>query len=286
MVSPVETIADALIAFILSLLKDPNSVDDFTAAPAATLANNGLQGVCMADVDAVRPVIVDNPRVIHNDNPPPPPPPPGPGGPDDNETVREIIRMVQQFTTVDARSTIVDQSVNQNIWTEGGDVTQLFDQEAIVASGDDSIAAGDDVAVVDSDVDVTMGDVAIGNETNDDSFNQTGVDSDSEEAEASEDAPEGAAAGETSPEDTTADDATPENVATPAAATQAAVDTATDAATAAAQPAAPPPPPADVPEPADLLEGDMASGGGDSYDADASSAALDEQPVDVPLEDD
>ncbi|UNK70076.1 IniB N-terminal domain-containing protein [Microbacterium sp. H1-D42] len=279
MTSPVETIADALIRFILSLLNDPNAAGEFAARPTATLADNGLQGVCMADVAAVRPVIVDNPRVVHHDNPPPPPPP----GPDDHETVREIIRMVQQYTTIDARSTIVDQSVNQNIWTEGGDVTQVFDQEAVVASGDDSIAAGDDVSVVDSDVDVSMGDVSIGNETNDGSFNQTGGGSDAEDGAAEVDATD-----ETIPADATgdgADDVTPDAVTTATDAADGAVDTATDAATAAAQSAAPPPPPADVPEPADLLEGDMASGGGDTYEADASSAALDDTAVDAPLED-
>ena len=90
--------------------------------------------------------------------------------------VKEIKRIINQFTTIDARTTIVDQSTNQNIWTEGGDVTQIFDQEAVVASGDEAVAAGDDATVVDSEVDVTVGDVAIGNTTNDGSFNNTGVD--------------------------------------------------------------------------------------------------------------
>ena len=88
---------------------------------------------------------------------------------------REIHRIVQQFTTIDARSTVIDQSTNQNIWTNGGDVTQIFDQEAVVASGDDAIAVGDDATFVDSEVDVTVGDVSIGNTTNDGSFNNTGV---------------------------------------------------------------------------------------------------------------
>ncbi|MEJ1089303.1 IniB N-terminal domain-containing protein [Microbacterium sp. Mu-80] len=284
MTSPVETIADALIAFILSLLRDPNAAESFAAQPSATLANNGLQDVCMADVAAVRPVIIDNPRVVHHDTPPPPPPP-GPDDGDNTETVREIVRMVQQFTTVDARSTIVDQSVNQNIWTEGGDVTQVFDQEANVASGDDSIAAGDDVSVVDSDLDVTVGDVSIGNETNDGSFNQTGTVPD-DDAEA---APEGAVAdgAADAASDEPAEQTTPDDAEAQGASVQDAVDTAVDAAGAAAQqPAAPPPPPADVPEPADLLEGDMTSGGGDSYDADASNAALEDVPVDIPVEDD
>ena len=279
MTSPVETIADALIAFILSLLKDPNAVEEFAARPTATLADNGLQGVCMADVDAVRPIIVDHPRVVHHDSPPPPPPP----GPDDHETVREIIRMVQQFTTIDARSTIVDQSVNQNIWTEGGDVTQVFDQEAVVASGDDAIAAGDDVSVVDSDVDVSMGDVSIGNETNDGSFNQTG-DPDGAEAGETDPEPTGAAADGADVVETTpgAGEIPDDAVATAADAAVDAADTATDAAAQATAP----PPPADVPEPADLLEGDMASGGADSYDADAAGSAVDDAPIDAPLEED
>ncbi|WDH79526.1 IniB N-terminal domain-containing protein [Microbacterium esteraromaticum] len=266
MTSPVETIADALFAFILSLLRDQEAADEFVARPTATLADNGLQDVCMADVAAVRPVIVDHPRVVHHDTPPPPPPP----GPDNHETVREIVRMVQQYTTVDARSTIVDQSVNQNIWTEGGDVTQLFDQEAVVASGDDSIAAGDDVSVVDSDVDMTVGDVSIGNETNDGSFNQTGT------------VPEEGAAGDEGADATVAEEATPEDVATATATTAAAVTEVTEAAAPAA---APPPPPADVPEPADVLESDMTAGEGDSYGAE-SSAPVDDAPLDAPLEDD
>ena len=90
---------------------------------------------------------------------------------DPDPVVREISRIINQFTSIDARSTIVDQSVNQNIWTEGGDVTQIFDQEAVVASGDDAIAAGDDANLIDSDVDVTVGDVSVGNTTNDGSFN-------------------------------------------------------------------------------------------------------------------
>jgi len=233
MISPVETIADALIAFILSLLNDPEAADEFVARPQQVLADHGLQGACLADVRAVKPVIVDHPDVDEHHNPPPPPP-------SEPSVVNEIVRMIQQYTTIDARSTVVDQSVNQNIWTEGGDVTQVFDQEAVVASGDESIAAGDDVSVVDSDVDVSMGDVAIGNESNQDSFNTTGADA--------ADAVDAAAV-------------------------------AADASVAA---------PADVPEPADLLESDMTTDPGDSYTADAAatSAVLDDQPVEVPLEDD
>lgn len=274
MISPVETIADALIAFILSLLNDPEAADEFVARPQQVLAEHGLQGACLADVRAVKPVIVDHPDVDEHHNPPPPPPgePSEPGEP---SVVNEIVRMIQQYTTIDARSTVVDQSVNQNIWTEGGDVTQLFDQEAVVASGDDSIAAGDDVSVVDSDTDVSMGDVAIGNESNQDSFNTTGADADDMDAAA-------------------ATTATPDGTAADADGTAAAVTSAVDAAvgaaesTAAAPADAPAAAPADVPEPADLLESDMTTDPSDSYTADAAAAgaALDDQPMEVPSEDD
>lgn len=281
MTSPVETIADALIAFIMSLLRDPEAANGFAASPHAALAARGLSDVCMADVAAVRPVIVDHPSVVHHSSPPPPPPT-DPGG---DGAVREIVRMIQQYTidaqqytTVDARSTILDQSVNQNIWTEGGDVTQVFDQDAVVASGDSAIAAGGDVSVSDSDTNVSLGDVTIGNQTDEDSFNQTGTDPDSD-APAADDHP---------PVDTDADvlqSSDPGPVAATAPADQAdgAVATATTAAATASEPA---PPPADVPEPADLLEGDMTSDSTDAYDADATGVALDDLPVDGPVEDD
>ena len=167
MSSPVATIADALIAFILSLLRDPEAADEFVANPRGSMASGGVQDACLADVRAVTPVVVDHASVTPRPPRPDPPEPPGPPDP----VVNEIIRLVQQFTTIDNRSTILDQSVNQNIWTEGGDVTQVFDQEAVVASGDDAVAAGDDATVNDNDTDLTVGDVAIGNEDYNNSFN-------------------------------------------------------------------------------------------------------------------
>src|SRR6187431_6047 len=174
MSTPVATVADALISFILSLLRDPAAVEEFDAAPKAALASKGLQDACAADVQAVKPVIVDNPTVVVKPVGPPPPPDP----PHTDEVVKEIKQIINQFASIDNRTTIVDQSTNQNIWTEGGDVTQIFDQEAVVASGDDAIAAGDDATLIDSDVDVTVGDISVGNTTNDGSFNNTGTDAD------------------------------------------------------------------------------------------------------------
>lgn len=169
MSTPVETIADALIAFILSLLRDPDAAAEFHAAPEAAMAAGGVSDACLADVKTVAPIIIDHhdvhPITPVNPNPPTPP----------DEVIKEITRIINQFTTIDNRSTIVDQSTNQNIWTDGGDVTQIFDQSAVVASGDHSVAAGDDAMVDNSSTDVTVGDVAVGNSTD---SNNTNIDTD------------------------------------------------------------------------------------------------------------
>ncbi len=260
MSTPVATVADALIAFIMSLLRDPAAVEEFDAAPKAVMASNGLQDACLEDVQAVKPVIVDNPVVIEKHSSPPPPPPPH-EKPD--AVIKEIKSIVHQFTTVDARTTIVDQSTNQNIWTNGGDVTQIFDQEANVASGDEAVAAGDDATIVDSEVDVTVGDVAVGNTTAEGSFNNTGVLPPAD--------PTLAAGDEAAASDT---------AATAGGAVETAVDAALDAsqeaveavpAEAAAVEAAPEP----VSEPAaDTLAADMTSS--DNYESDDAGLAVDE----------
>ena len=104
MSTPVATVADALIAFIMSLLRDPAAVEEFDAAPKAVLANNGLSDACVEDVQAVKPVIVDHPSVVVKPVGPPPPPP----HEKPDAVIKEIKSIVHQFTTVDARTTIVD----------------------------------------------------------------------------------------------------------------------------------------------------------------------------------
>lgn len=167
MTTPLVTIADALIEFILSLLRDPAAVAEFNAAPEETLAKRGLADICGEDVRAVVPVIVDRPEVH------PVPPTPHPPSPPRPPVIEEIHRVTNSFH-IDNRSTIVDQSVNQNIWAQG-DVTQYFDQQAVLAAGDGSVAAGHDAAVDNSTTDVTVGDVSIGNTSTNtdisDSFN-------------------------------------------------------------------------------------------------------------------
>jgi hypothetical protein len=151
------TIADALIEFILSLLRDPEAAEEFEKDPEAALTSRGLGNATAADVCAVAPVIAERAQVVPIANPKPAPPEPRP---DPSPTVREINTITNSFSYVDDRDTVVDQSVNQNIWAEG-DVTQVFDQDAVVASGDESMAAGDDASVennIDQSTDIDAGD--------------------------------------------------------------------------------------------------------------------------------
>ena len=175
MTTPLATIADALIEFILSLLSDPAAAAEFEEDPEGTLARKGLSDACVEDVRAVAPVVVDRPDV--HPKPPMPPAPPKP------PTVENEIYNITNSFAIDNRATIVDQSVNQNIWADG-DVNQIFDQEAVVNSGDNGAAAGDDAEVDNSEDTTTVGDVAIGNEdttTNiDGSFNDSSTNTDTE----------------------------------------------------------------------------------------------------------
>ncbi|WP_347108320.1 IniB N-terminal domain-containing protein [Paenarthrobacter sp. S56] len=208
------TLAQQLVQFLMSLFNNPEAAEDFVRDPEAALAAAGLHNVSSADVDAVRPVVLDyapiNARSSfdreyntggnhastggsthhastggsgyggwdghdddhghggggggwdghddddghggggwdghddHDDD--------GHGGgggewDDHAHAVQQLIHVVNNYsytTNIDDRDTINDQSVNQNIWANG-DVSQVFNQEAVIASGDGAIAAGDDV---------------------------------------------------------------------------------------------------------------------------------------------
>jgi hypothetical protein len=266
MSSPVAAIADALIAFILSLLRDPSAAEDFADDPHRAMEGHGVQGACMADLRAVTPIILDDPQVEPNTNAPVPSVLGSKVEP--NEVVREIGRIINQFTTVDARSTTVDQSVNQNIWTQGGDVTQLFDQEAVIASGDDAVAAGNDAATLDQDLDLTVGDVSVGNDTYNDSFDDADVD---------------VTASQPGPGTTTG----LPDAGAPGAAEGEAGGTGTEAPPAQEAPQSSAADalqtPASLPEPADHLESDLTATA-QTYDADVAAVPVADVVIDDPVD--
>ncbi|WP_281445827.1 IniB N-terminal domain-containing protein, partial [Paenarthrobacter nicotinovorans] len=53
------TLAQQLVQFLMSLFNDPDAAEDFVRDPEAALAAAGLRDVSSADVDAVRPVVLD-----------------------------------------------------------------------------------------------------------------------------------------------------------------------------------------------------------------------------------
>ena len=135
------TVADALIEFILSLLRDPDAAREFQDDPEHALAARGLQHVSPADVAAVAPIVIERTHVVQVAAPQP-----QHVERHQSQVVNEIKQVTSHFQWVDDRDTIVDQSVNQNIWAQG-DVTQTFDNQANVASGDEAVAAGGDATV-------------------------------------------------------------------------------------------------------------------------------------------
>jgi hypothetical protein len=178
MSTTIATVAEALIDFILSLLRDPDAAAEFEEDPQGALAARGLTDVSHMDACAVAPIVIARPDVVPRtvDQ--------GPASmtvvrPTTNTAVNEIQNIVNNFAWLTNHSTVVDQSTNQNIWA-GGDVTQVFDQEAVIASGEDSIAAGDDVSLEQTENNTTNfnagDDVNVGNDTDisivDDSYNQ------------------------------------------------------------------------------------------------------------------
>ncbi|WP_461187695.1 IniB N-terminal domain-containing protein [Arthrobacter sp. Z4-13] len=170
------TLANDLVQFLMHLFGDRQAAQDFLDNPDKVLDDHGLGGVCSADVDAAMPVVLDYAPITLNASSfdrtyntggnvsatAPSgggtggtgytPPPSNGGNGDHAHAVQQLHHVVNNYSytsTVDDRDTITDQSVNQNIWADG-DVTQYFDNDSVVASGDRAVAAGDDVDIEDS----------------------------------------------------------------------------------------------------------------------------------------
>jgi hypothetical protein len=133
--------ANNLIDLILRLLNDPEALAEFKANPDAVLASCGATDVSPADVhDAL--VLSDD---EHHHHPTPPPPPQPHHGESEHAAA---IRYISSYVTnnyVDDRDTNVDNSLNQQIDTGGGDLDQNIHNSSVTASGDGSVAAGGDI---------------------------------------------------------------------------------------------------------------------------------------------
>ncbi len=177
MSNPIAVLADALIEFILSLLRDPAAREAFERDPEGVLHAEGFGRLSAADVCSVAPVIYDRPDVVPLVAPRAAAHVAAPSRPHESETVREVQNIVNQMsyvtnnttsnTNIYNNNTIVDQSVNQNIWADG-DVLQVFDQSAVVSTGEGSLAAGGNIVFdesADSSTTIVAGnDVLVGND--------------------------------------------------------------------------------------------------------------------------
>ncbi|MHA6797173.1 IniB N-terminal domain-containing protein [Pseudonocardia bannensis] len=145
----------SLLEFILHLINNDDAREQFNEDPYAELADHGLEDLSAEDVYDALVLIEDNQTAsfdrdyntgsnhVHL-----PPPPAHHGHHDGAESHKAGVEYLSRYITnnyVDDRDTIVDNSVNQQIDTNGGDFYQDIDTDVVVASGDGAVAAGDDI---------------------------------------------------------------------------------------------------------------------------------------------
>jgi hypothetical protein len=164
----------SLLELLLNLLRDPSAIAAFREDPEGYLASCG--NVSPDDIREALVLLQDNQDADfsrdHNTggnhiqvSPPPPAPKPDPGE-SDHEAAARYLNTYITNNYIDDRDTTIDNSVNQQIDTGGGDFDQNIDIDSTVASGDGAVAAGDDI----EDSTITTGDgntVGDGNVTGD-----------------------------------------------------------------------------------------------------------------------
>jgi hypothetical protein len=177
------TMTQSLLDFILTLLRDSDAKAAFVANPDKALADAGLSHVCSEDVsDAMayvaeyHPVSFTGDRDYHATNS-------GASAhhtsdrpdhdrpdhdrydhdryePDPHATaVHQLEYITNNYSYTDSHDTMIDKSVNQNIWNQGS-LTQRFDDHSVTAT-DHSVAAGRDI-----DGTVANGDHAVAGHAN------------------------------------------------------------------------------------------------------------------------
>jgi hypothetical protein len=147
------TTSTSLIDFLLNLLRDPEALAAFQEDSNGYLASCGIENLSPGDVHDALVLLQDNQDAdfsrdyntggnsvaVHT------PPPVHHDHGDDHEAAIEYLNTYITNNYVDDRDTIVDNSVNQQIDTGGGDFDQDIDIDSTVASGDGAVAAGDDI---------------------------------------------------------------------------------------------------------------------------------------------
>jgi hypothetical protein len=153
------TTTQSLLDFILNLLRDGDAKAAFVANPDQALANAGLSDVCSQDVsDAMSYVSEYHPVAYvgdpHNNDYRPDYRPDNdyrsgndyrPDYQPDSHAaaVQQLEYVSNNYTYADSHDTMIDKSVNENIWNKGT-LVQGFDDHSVTAT-DHSVAAGRDI---------------------------------------------------------------------------------------------------------------------------------------------
>jgi hypothetical protein len=171
-----------LLELLLNLLRDPSA---YREDPEGFLSSCG--DVSPEDIREALTLLQDrqdadfsrdyhtggNHHVVHVP-PPPPAPAPEPGESNQEAAIRYLDTYVTNNYITNEGDTITDNSINQQIDTDGGDFDQDIDVDSVVASGDGSVAAGDDI----EDSDITTGDDNTVGDDNVDGDDNTEIDGD------------------------------------------------------------------------------------------------------------
>jgi hypothetical protein len=138
-----------LLQWLLNLLDNDQAREDFLKNPDDYLKDHGYGDLSSGDIYDSLCLISDNDSHGHrnnndddDDNNHHPAPHHNHHGEDAGHFLREYI--TNNYTYVDDRDTNIDNSVHQDIDTDGGDFDQTIDNDTVVASGDGSTAVGGD----------------------------------------------------------------------------------------------------------------------------------------------
>ena len=142
----------SLIDLIMSLLRDPAAHAAFTEDPSGWLESCGAGDVTPADIHDALVLVSDNQHgdfsrdynLGGNHVSVPPPPANHPGESDHEAAVRYLNTYVTN-NYQENHTTVLDQSVNQEIDTHGGSFHQNLDNHSVNATGDGAVAAGGDI---------------------------------------------------------------------------------------------------------------------------------------------
>lgn len=145
----------SLMEWIWDLMQNPDARAEFDQDPQGYAHEHGFDNLSAADVHDALQLIADSGSYSHHDHGAHiAPPPPYHHDHGDNGAAYLKTYVTNNYTTVEDHSTNVDNSVHQNIDTDGGDFHQAIDNDPVVASGDGAVAAGGDIR----DSNVTHGD--------------------------------------------------------------------------------------------------------------------------------